>query len=77
MDAQLLRAFTVLAQELHFRRAAERLNIAQPTLTQLQRKILSSLSKKNFNSWFFPKVPITSSINFVYLEKGKILITFL
>jgi DNA-binding transcriptional LysR family regulator len=43
VDVRLLRSFLGLAEELHFRRAAERLNLSQPALTRqiqdLERRV--------------------------------------
>lgn len=48
MELRHLRYFVVLAEELHFARAAERLNIAPPTLTVQIQEIERTLSARLF-----------------------------
>src|SRR5579859_2863994 len=43
MDLNALRYFLVIAEEQHFTRAAERLQMAQPNLTRLMRKLEEDL----------------------------------
>lgn len=49
MELRHLRYFVTLAEELHFARAAERLNIAPPTLTVQIQEIERSLSARLFH----------------------------
>ena len=48
MDVKQIRAFLVLAEELHFGRAAERLQMTQPPVSRLIRNLERSLSAQLF-----------------------------
>jgi DNA-binding transcriptional LysR family regulator len=54
MDLNALRSFLVIAEEQHFTRAAERLQMAQPNLTRLMRKLEENLGftlRETFSSF--------------------------
>lgn len=49
MEIRELRAFITVAEELNFRKAAERLNISQPPLTRIINQLEADLNVKLFN----------------------------
>lgn len=49
LDPRLLRSFVVLAEELHFNRAAERLNLVQPALSQQVRRLEQQVGCQLYN----------------------------
>jgi DNA-binding transcriptional LysR family regulator len=48
LDPRLLRSFVILAEELHFSRAAERLHMSQPALSQQIRRLELQLGLEMF-----------------------------
>src|SRR5919106_1148396 len=54
LDPRLLRSFVILAEELHFSKAAERLHMTQPALSQQIRRLEVQLGVEGFErtrSW--------------------------
>lgn len=72
MDYRQLQAFTVLAEELHFGRAAQRLHITQPALTQQIKSFENALELRLFTR-DRRNVALTAEGHFLLAEARMIL----
>jgi|SRR5579862_2510466 len=75
MDFRALRNFTVVAEELHFGRAAKRLNIVQPALSRQIQKLEQNLELQLFQRTN-RQVKLTSA-GVVFLEESRALLVAL
>jgi DNA-binding transcriptional LysR family regulator len=71
MELRHLRYFIAVAEELHFRRAAERLYVAQPAVSEQIRKLEQELGVRLFERT--PQVALTSAGEVLLIEARDVL----
>src|SRR5438105_3417369 len=71
MDLRHLRYFITVAEELHFRRAAERLHVAQPAVSEQVRKLEEDLGVQLLERT--PRVALTPAGEAFVVEARRVL----